>query len=298
MKTDRLFEIVYILLNKNNVTAKQLADRFDVSIRTIYRDIETLSSAGIPVYMTRGKGGGISVLENFILNKSLLTENEQDEILFALQGFNALDLNNSSNTLAKLSDLFKTKVTNWIDVDFSHWGGGETEKQKFNLIKNAIITKNIITFDYYAPYNEKLNRKVEPLQILFKEKSWYLKSYCTQKLDYRIFKIARMQNIELTDQSFERLLPDIKDTTFLDTSLTKVKLLFDNIVLGRVFDEIDQNSIILNNNNTATVEIDCPIDEWIYSYIFSYCGSVEVLEPSWLREEVKNRLEKNLEKYL
>ena len=122
MPINRLFEIVYVLMEKSTVTAKELAGRFEVSQRTIYRDIETLSESGIPVYMTKGKGGGISLLPEFVFNKALLTEEERREILTSMRAVSALSLSSKSGALSKMQNLFGQRQCDWIEVDFSSWG--------------------------------------------------------------------------------------------------------------------------------------------------------------------------------
>ncbi|MGB8452142.1 MAG: HTH domain-containing protein [Anaerocolumna sp.] len=139
MQVNRLFEIVYILLNKNYTTAKELAEHFEVSVRTIYRDIDILCQSGIPIYTSKGKGGGIGLLDNFVLNKSVLSKMEQEGIISALQGLNATNYPDINQVLSKLNNLFGTKQNNWIEVDFSDWG--ESQKENFNLIKTAVIQK-------------------------------------------------------------------------------------------------------------------------------------------------------------
>ena len=119
---NRLFEIVYILLQKKKTTAKELADRFEVSTRTIYRDIETLSTANIPIYASKGKDGGIGLLDKYILNKTILSEEEQNQILFALQGMKKVKGQDEKDILEKLSILFNKKINDWIKIDFSNWG--------------------------------------------------------------------------------------------------------------------------------------------------------------------------------
>ena len=167
MQINRLFEIVYILLNKKTITAKELAEHFEVSIRTIYRDIDKLTSANIPIYTSQGKGGGITLLDNYTLNKSVLSENEQNEILFALQSLTATEYPESDNIRSKLSSLFNKDKINWIEVDFSSWGNSKNRNEQFNILKSAIITHRVITFEYFNSLGEKSNRRVEPIKLLF-----------------------------------------------------------------------------------------------------------------------------------
>ena len=207
MQINRLFEIVYILLDKKTITAKELSERFEVSVRTIYRDIDTLSGAGIPIYTTKGKGGGISLIEDFVLNKSVLSEKEQKEILMSLQSLNAMKFLEMEPVLNKLSTVFKKKSESWIDVDFSQWGSNEIEKEKFNILKTAILNTSVISFEYFSSYGEKTLRTIEPLKLIFKGQGWYLYGFCRVKHDFRIFKITRIKNLKLLNETFKR---DIK----------------------------------------------------------------------------------------
>lgn len=298
MQVNRLFEIVYILLDKKKVTASQLAKHFEVSSRTIYRDVETLSSAGIPIYMKNGKGGGISLIDSFVLDKSILSENEQNEILSALYGLNLLNFPNTSSVLNKLGTIFSKSATSWINVDFSYWGSDNNEKEKFNLLKSAILSKLVIKFDYFAPNCEMMSRIIEPLQIYFKEKAWYLKSFCTERQDYRTFKITRIKNIEITNIIYQRKLKVDKPEDFSKEDMTKLVLKFDKLALSRVYDELEERYIIFQDENSLIVEFDCLEDEWIYAFILSYGGAVEILEPTHMRKNIKHKLEENLKQYI
>lgn len=206
---NRLFEIIYILLQKKKVTAKELADKFEVSTRTIYRDIEALSSANIPIYMSKGKDGGISILEEYVLNKSILSEEEQNQILIALQSLEKMNSKTEKDVLEKMSTIFNKKVTDWIKIDFSDWS--PSEENTFQIIKSAILNKQLIEFTYYNSIGEKNVRVVEPLQIWFKDKFWYLISYCKLKKDYRFFKLTRMKEVKLLEEHFQRKMPEYNE---------------------------------------------------------------------------------------
>lgn len=298
MQINRLLEIVYILLDKKTVTAKELSEHFEVSQRTIYRDIDSLSTAGIPIYANRGKGGGIRLLDNFVLNKSMLSDKEQIEILSSLEGLKALNVPDVEPVLKKLSVLFDKNNTNWIDVDFSYWGSDGKEREKFNLLKTAVLSSNKITFDYMNTYNEISKRVVEPIQIFFKEKSWYLKAYCTEKQDFRTFKIIRMKNIELTNQTFTKKMPKMQNSEFLNENPITLKLKFSKAVSNRIYDEFCQETITLNDDGSLTVIVKFPENEWIYGYIMSYGAWCEVIEPHHIRELIKNRFKDSLDNYL
>lgn len=297
MQVNRLFEIIYILLEKENVTAKELAEHFGVSVRTIYRDIDVLSRSNIPIYTNQGKGGGINLLDNFVLDKSLISEDEQNQILFALQSFEKLNVNNEKMLLDKMSILFNKATRNWIEIDFSSWGTDSTQNERFNKIKEAILNKKVVEITYFNSYGEENIRQVEPLQIWFKDKSWYIKAFCRLKQDYRIFKIARIRDIKILDEHFERDLPVEKEekTKFKVISL---KLEISKEMAYRVYDEFEKENINKNENGDFIVEVEYPENEWVYGYILSFGEYVKVLSPEYAKDIIKKRLEKTIKNYL
>ncbi|CAH0121113.1 hypothetical protein PAE9249_03639 [Paenibacillus sp. CECT 9249] len=155
MAENRLFQMVYLLLEKRSMTAPELAEHFEVSVRTIYRDIDILSATGIPVYTTQGKGGGISIRDNFVLNKSFISEQEQRQILMALQGINIVDADNTSAVLSKLSGVFQKQNVNWIEVDFADWN---RTNSVFQTLKSAIFQNKKVSFLYFSGKGESANR--------------------------------------------------------------------------------------------------------------------------------------------
>ena len=154
MKDNRLFRVLYYILKKGKVTASELAEQFEVSVRTIYRDIDSISSSGIPIYTLQGRGGGIEIAEDFILSKTLLSDPEKQQILSALQGLEHSTIQHENELLTKLSALFKMKNTSWIEIDFNNWQNNKMYEKTFNDIKSAILSKNIISFAYFSS-NEK-----------------------------------------------------------------------------------------------------------------------------------------------
>lgn len=200
---ERLLGIIYILMNKGTVTAGELAERFEVSVRTIYRDIEALSIAGIPVYCKKGKNGGISLTEEFVLNKLLITREEQQEILSALVGLQETEVSEKSReqeTLKKLGEFFREEPIPWVTIDLSDWSG--LRKQMYEDIKRAILTRHVVEFDYYGQNRPMSHRVVEPVQLQFKEYTWYLRAFCRERQDFRTFKLFRMQRLQVREESF------------------------------------------------------------------------------------------------
>lgn len=301
MQMNRLFEIVYILFNKKAITARELSEHFEVSQRTIYRDIETLCQAGIPIYTTKGKGGGIRILPEFIFNKSVLSDGEQTEILSALQGLTALNVPDVDPILTKLATLFNKNNTSWIDVDFSHWSSDDQEREKFQMLKEAILEGKVIAFDYYSSYGEKVRRSVEPLKLVFKGQSWYLYGFCRLKNDYRMFKVTRIRDLVSSTEGFTRDIPeDIwnESKDIYKSKLIPLVLKIDGNMAYRLFDEFRPEDIKSNTDGTFTVRTAIPEGDWIYGYIMSFGGYAEVLEPTHIRETIVSKYETALNKYL
>ncbi|MCX8131523.1 MAG: YafY family transcriptional regulator [Clostridia bacterium] len=300
MQINRLLEIVYILLDKKMVTARELSEHFEVSKRTIYRDLDALSAAGIPVYTNKGKGGGISLLDSFVLDKSVFSDKEQIDILSSLQGLNALNVPDIQPVLQKMAAMFNKDNTNWIDVDFSHWGSNSDEREKFNLLKTAILNKNIVNFDYFSSYGEKTKRTVEPLKLIFKGQGWYVYGFCRVKGDFRMFKVIRIKNLICSMETFERDAPEniwINPQEY-NNRMVKLVLKIEARMEYRLFDEFDQGYIVRNADGSFTVTATFPEDEWVYGYILSYGNHAEVLEPEHIRKIVKSKMEDSLKKYL
>lgn len=290
---NRLFEIVYILMQKKKITAKELAERFEVSTRTIYRDIETLSRANIPIYSSKGKDGGIELLEEYVLNKAVLSEEEQNQILFALQGMKKV-AGEEKDILEKLSTIFNKRVNDWIKIDFSNWG----KEEKFDIIKTAILNKQELEFTYYNSNGEKTKRTVEPLQIWFKNKSWYLISYCKLKEDYRIFKVDRMKEIKALNKHFERELPKEKKEEKYMLKNILLELEIKKEMAYRVYEEFEDKEISKKENGDFIVKVEYPETEWIYGYILSFGENIKVISPNRVKNTIKNKLEKAIKNYL
>ena len=297
IKLARLFEIVQILLTEKKVTAEKLACHFEVSKRTIYRDIETLTLAQIPVYSEKGRYGGIGLIKNFTIDKSFLSQNEQNEILFALQSLNAVQYSKNNVTLTKLNSIFNRKADDWIEVDFSRYG--ENDSILFEKIKNSILEKKVIEFIYFNTKGKNSKRTVEPLKLWFKEKAWYLFAYCHKKKDIRQFKIARIKNLELTCEHFERELKkeDLKNQNNMNGKGTKIVIEVDKSQAYRVYDEFFEENIVKKENGNFEITIEIFENEWLYGYLLSFGEHLKVLKPARIREILAKKVEKMRENY-
>lgn len=299
MQVNRLFEMIYLLLEKGNVTAAALAERFEVSVRTIYRDIDLLSGAGIPVYCNRGRGGGVSLLPDFVLDKSLLSEREQDEILFALQSIAATHAG-GEEVLDRVNTLFRRQGADWIEVDFSHWGwdwgSDEGEKRKFNLLKEAILSRRKLWFTYYSASGEKSERTVAPLKLLFRGGGWYLRAWCEKRGAMRTFKICRMDEARLTQEAFDPALFAAAPKGGAQGPGGEngqppilVTLRFAPQMAYQVYDLFPHAAIAKEKGGSLVVRIHAPDAEWLYSLLLQYGTSVRVLSPPQVREKLLGR---------
>ncbi|RIU90163.1 helix-turn-helix transcriptional regulator [Oceanobacillus picturae] len=301
MTISRHFEIIYLLLDRKVVTAKELSEHFEASTRTIYRDVDVLSGAGIPIYANKGRGGGISLLEGYSFNASMLTSDEQEDILVGLQTLAVTEFPNTDLILKKVARLFKKQTTNWIDVDFSPWGSGEKKKQLFILLRDAISQQFVVYFRYFNSLGEQSVREVEPIQLLFKKNAWYLSGYCLGREDFRIFKISRMDQVGVSDQTFTmRSTEDaIKDAEkqIGETSIP-IKIRISSQGAYRVYDEFDDHMITKNKDGSYTVVANFPVGTWLDSYLLSFGTLIEDIHPVYLRErllKIMDKLKHNLE---
>lgn len=298
MKESRLFKIMYYLLNKEKATAPELAEKFEVSLRTIYRDIDVLSSAGIPIYTATGRNGGVYLVENFVLDKALLSAEEQQNILVALQNLEETKNGSNNETILKLKALFQTHVQQWIDIDFSQWGEYNNAHDKFEVIKTAILSRVQIHFQYANSKGKVSQRLVNPAKLLYKSNAWYLQAYCVDKKDFRIFKLSRIYEIIITDNPFEVLdIPSLDKKSY--TEYIHLDLLFSEEIAYRVYDEFNLKNITRQNDGGLVVSIDMPNEEWLIRYLLSFGKSIRILSPKGIRtrflEEVRAMYENNID---
>lgn len=287
MRSERLFEIVFILLNQKQTTAQALAKRFGVSVRSIYRDIDILSNAKIPVYTMQGTGGGIFIDENYTINKSMLTTEEQEKILLALQCLSPIDEIHTESILHRLSAVFQ-KNTDWITVDYSRWGN-TNDHHVFEILKQAILEGRAVKLEYLSSYGEKTERTVYPLRLLYKSKAWYAECYCTEKNAYRCFRLTRILSITKTLTTFNRadLLGKIpKHKEAASPPLTNITLKCSAQTVYRLYDEFPPELITKNVDGSYTLNTALPIDSWICGFILSLGTEIEIIKPKNLKTEI------------
>ncbi|MCI9338555.1 MAG: YafY family transcriptional regulator [Lachnospiraceae bacterium] len=312
---NRQLEMIYILMNKGAVTARELAQHFEVSVRTVYRDIDSLSMAGFPVYASRGKGGGVQLMERFVLDKMLLSCEEQNRILAALASLRETGASRDERILEKLETFFKTEPLDWVAIDFSDWSGRRGEL--FEQIKEAILGRRVMDFDYYGQQGDMTRREVEPVQLLFKEYTWYVRAYCRVRRAIRLFKVLRMKRVEVLEECFEpgerhreelseeraperseepgavKTLPEPQN----EEEATEILFRIDRREAYRVYDRFGENEIRVLPQGDFEIRMCCRVDDWVYGLILSFGSSARVLGPDWVREELERMIRKMAEVY-
>ncbi len=294
MKESRLFRILYYILEHGRVTADELAEKFEVSTRTIYRDIDWISSAGIPIYASRGRSGGIEIDKGFVINNSMLSEDEKEQILTALNTLKNTNGLYSNDLSDKLSVLFKIKNENWLELDFSTWQYNRIYQNVFDDLKRAILNKKFVNIKYFSISGESTTRKIKPARLIFKSQDWYVYAFCNLRDDFRFFKLSRIRELELLSEVFEDDFSDIIINKKIEYKKTNnIKLKFDKSISYRVYDEF--SNIISEDEDYIYTEIELPDNYVTYSYILSFGDAVEVLEPRKIRKNIINII-KNMKK--
>lgn len=299
---NRMLSIIYILMNKGTVTAGELAERFEVSVRTIYRDVETLSMAGIPVYAKKGKNGGISLTEQFVLDKMLVSRREQQEILAALASLRETGAQESGGVLEKLGDFFRAEPESWVAIDFSDWSG--TRKELFEQIRQAVLGRHVIQFDYYGQYGNMSSRTAEPVQLLFKDYTWYLRAFCRVRQEMRLFKVVRMKRIRVLEETF---VPGTRIKAFAqeygrgpsenerlmgaNMETCQITVQIHGKEAYRVYDRFEEEQISVLPDGNFEICMECSVvDDWIYGLILSFGPSARVVSPKEVQNEICRRI--------
>lgn len=308
MRLYRLLAITILLLNREQMNASELAEYFEVSVRTIYRDLETINQAGIPITSYQGSHGGFGILENYKIDKYLLTPEEILSVITALKGVSkTFNDQRIFSVMEKMKGLMpkaekqRFPAHDQMIFDFTPWGNHNQrkEREKIDLIRCALEEMQVISFEYINRQGRLLERRVEPLSLIFKGYSWYCYSYCRLKEDYRLFKLSRMKNLHLEEERFPP-----RDITQLvwespddQAEMIDLVLRFHPQARGRVEDCFDFEQIEKTDDGFLLVRVSFPEDEWVYGFILSYGSDVEVIEPTYLRKIIQKKAEKISEIY-
>lgn len=309
MKFERMLAIVMLLLQRKKITGKELAEMFEVSIRTIYRDIEAINAAGIPIVTTSGIGGGISIIEQYKIEKGIFTADDISTILMGLGiVHSALSQKDIANVQAKLRSFISEELEDDIAVkkdqfmfDLSSWIKGKDSYQMIDTVKSAMEKKHTLTFSYLGHKGQEKLYGIEPHRLVFKDSQWYLQSYSTKKQGFRLFKLCRMYKIHSEASTFgHRTLPhpfsDFTDKMGNRTFV--IKLLIESSAVDKMLDYCTMEDIMDVGDGRFLVEFNFIDDDYGYGMLMSFGDKLTCIEPEYVRVELQRRLEMMLEKYL
>ena len=294
MERNRLFRMLLLLLEKKKTTAPELARLFEISVRTVYRDIDRLSAAGIPVYTTTGKHGGIHLMDHYVMDKSLLSEDEQNEILLGLYSVSSIPHLNGARMLQRLTTLFDHKL-DWIEFEHSPWGSiPAKEMELFNQVKQAIFARQPISYHYVDSNGEASMQTAQPVKLVFKNNTWYfkgLKQLESGTVGLETFKIKRISQLRFVPglPVLEPFALPTDATMQTPEELVRIELLFSDTVAYRVHDFFDPVSIHPEQDGTLRVVMHLDEGERLYSFLMSFGAEVTVVEPARVRGELLRR---------
>ena len=300
MKIDRLIGILSVLLQKEKMTAPELAEKFEVSRRTINRDIEDLCKAGIPIQTSQGTGGGISIMEGYRLDRTILTSKDMQMIL---AGLRSLDSVSGSSYYCQLMEKIRTGSSEFISgrdsilIDLSSWYG-DSLTPKIETIQDAVENRHLVRFQYYAPSGES-ERKVEPYFLVFRWSSWYLWGWCKDRKDFRMFKLNRMDRIQKTDESFECrniAMPDLSNEKIFPGGI-KVKVLFEPDQKWRLVEEFGPKCFTEYDDGRLLFTGDYTDLGNLITWLMTFGDKAEVIEPREAREAISQMVKRMMKIY-
>lgn len=295
MKIDRLIGILSILLQQEKITAPELAKKFEVSRRTINRDIENLCKAGIPIVTKQGQNGGISIIDGYKIDKTLLTSSDMQAIL---SGLGSLDSVSGTNQVSILME--KLGASNFISgnpnilIYLSSWYK-DSLSPKIEQIKKAIEQNRLISFVYYAPKGES-SRIIEPYYLVFHWSSWYVWGYCRKRDDYRLFKLNRMTDLK-TKEIFEKRVvptPDLSTEKIFNHKY-EIRAIIKPEYRWRLIDEYGLESFTVMPDGNLLFCFMFTDEQSIISWILSFKGGAKLIYPDNLRKVLK-KLGQQIEK--
>lgn len=300
MKIDRQIGILSILLQKERVTAKELAERFEVSRRTIIRDIEDINRAGIPIQTLQGQNGGISIMENYKMDKTILSTQEMQAILSGLQSLDSIsETGRYRRLMEKLSieHADMVKADNHILIDLSRWDK-TVIAEKIEMIKTALDRKEQIAFTYYSP-NGKGERTIEPYHLVFQWAGWYVWGYCTMREDYRMFKLTRITELHLTGIPCEEREVPVYTCDKLRHTRGDVEAVvrFDKSVKWRLIDEWGVDCFEEDEEGNIIKHFTWTDVPSFFDWILTYADKAEILSPEHYRRDFATRIKQIGKRY-
>ena len=289
MKIDRLIGILSILLQKKKTTALELAERFEVSRRTINRDIENLCKAGIPIQTSQGAGGGISIMEGFAMERTLLTSKDMKMIL---AGLRSLDSVSGSHYYGQLMEKIKPGSSDIVTgsdailIDLSSWNK-DAIAPKVSFIQDAIEERTMLAFDYYAPSGDS-HREIEPYYLIFKWSSWYVYGFCLMRQDFRMFKLNRMSGIRCIGRHFEMRsvqTPDLSIGNLYPPEI-KVTAIVEARMKWRLIEDFGSDCFTIREDGRLLFSGLYSDEDSLLAWILTFGDQIKLLEPDWVKEKL------------
>jgi predicted DNA-binding transcriptional regulator YafY len=308
MKIDRLISIIMILLERKQISAPTLAKMLEVTPRTIYRDVEAISMAGIPIYASPGVNGGISIREEYKIEKKLFTISDITALLIGLGNIHStMSSDEVLNTMAKIKGIIPAdqvreidRKTNQITIDHTPWIGNKNISLNFHEIRTALTQNRLISYQYSTQNGIKSQRKVEPYRLVLKSSNWYLQGYCTTRNDFRTFKLSRILSLKVLDEIFTPRDFDYKILEVSNKGEKKsvvIRLLMDESLREQMIEFRGEESLEHYGDNKFIISFPFIEDEYSYSMILRLGDKCECLEPENIRQEVIRRIENSLKIY-
>lgn len=302
MKVDRLVSIIMTLLEKERVGAQALADAFEVSPRTIYRDIEAINMAGIPVRSRPGVGGGFEIMPAYKLDKKVFSTADLSAILLGLSGLsNVIRGDELVNTLAKVKSLIPAEKAkdiegkaNQICIDVSPWAGNKSVQPYWEIIRTALEDHKLLCFEYTAHHGNKTVRTVEPYQLILKGSHWYFQGYCHIRNAYRLFRLSRMSELQMKQETFiprEFPKPVLDFSEIVETMQTEIKIRIHKSVLDRVLEYCTYDHFVPDNDEYYIVNFPFIENDYYYDILLGFGDKCECLEPLHIRTAIKGKIQ-------
>ncbi|MDE6950632.1 MAG: YafY family transcriptional regulator [Lachnospiraceae bacterium] len=301
MKVDRLVSIIMTLLDKERISAQELADTFEVSPRTIYRDIEAINMAGIPVRSISGVGGGFEIMPEYKLDKKVFSTADLSVILMGLSSLsNVVRGDEFVNAFEKVKSFIPAEKakdieikTNQICIDLSPWIGNRNIQPYLEIIKSALRDHKLLYFEYTAHHGYKTVRTVEPYQLVLKGSHWYFQGYCHIRNDYRLFKLSRMSNLQMKQKTFiprDYQKPILDFEEMAETKQIEVKIRIHKSVLDRALEYCTYDHFVRDGDEYYIANFPFIQNDYYYDILLGFGDKCECLEPSRVRTEIKRKI--------
>lgn len=311
MKIDRLLAITVLLLNRGRVSAKELSERFEVSSKTIYRDMDTLNQAGIPIVAHQGVSGGFEIMEQFMIDRHWLSIEEMNSLVTAVKGINlALEDKETDALLQKVKSLLQKAQRGYANqredrliMDLNPWGQRNGIKETMQLLRQAVEERRRTAIEYISFNGQSQNRIIEPASLILKGTVWYVQAYCTLRKDFRVFRLSRIQHAALTEEKFEPLEAPVVEkfqwnSSWSDIPEEAMVLSFKSEARQRVADMLHPDEVTMLPGGNYRVEVILKPDDWFYGMILSFGSQVKVESPDLVAEEVVRRAQQIIGRYL